>query len=53
MGICVNRQILFRAEDVPQKCQFLSFLAITIPVRQIQMILLIIPLQNDAVGMEI
>ena len=46
-----NRQIKFRAENIPQKRQFMSFLAITIPVRQIQMILLIIPFQNEHVGM--
>ena len=42
-GAMQNRQILFRAEDIPQKILlyiiFLSFLAITIPVRLIQMVL--------------
>ena len=48
-----NTQILFRAEIIPGKHQFEWFLAITIPVCQIQMILTLIPLQNQHFGMGI
>ncbi len=43
-------QILFTAEMNPLKHNFWSFLAITISVFQIQMILILIPLQNDHDG---
>ncbi len=46
-------KILFRAERIPRKHHFWSFLAITIAVYQIQMILTLIPLQNEHDGMEI
>ncbi len=52
-GFAQNRQILFRAEDIVQKPAFLSFLSITIAVCQIQMILILIPLENQHVGMGI
>ena len=39
-------------EDIPLKCLFLSFWAITILVRPIQMILIIIHVQNQHVGWE-
>ncbi len=38
---------------IPRKHHFWSFLAITIAVRQIQMILILIPLQNEHDGMGI
>ncbi len=52
-GYAQNTKILFRAEVIPRKHHFWSFLAITIPVCQIQMILTLIPLQNQHVGMGI
>ncbi len=49
-----NTPILFRAKDnIAQKPSFLSFLAITIAVRQTAVILILIPLQNEHVGMGI
>ncbi len=42
-----NTKILFRAERIPRKHHFWSFLAITIAVCQIQMIILLIPHQNE------
>ncbi len=48
-----NIQILLWAEDIAQKPYYLLFLAITIAVCQIQMILTLIPLQNQHVGMGI
>ena len=52
-GYVPNTKILFRAEMIPRKHHFWSFLAITIAVRQIQMILTLLPLQNEHVGMGI
>ncbi len=52
-GCAQNTQILLRAKDIAQKPSFLSFLAKTIAVSQIQMILILIPLQNEHVGMGI
>ncbi len=52
-GYAQNTHILFRAKDIAQKPAFLSFLAITIAVCQIQMILILIPLENQHVGMGI
>ncbi len=51
-GYVQYTQILFRAEMIPLKHHFWSFLAITIAVFQIQMILILIPLQyvNDGMG---
>ncbi len=49
-GYVQNTQILFKAEMIPRKHHFWSFLAITIEVCQIQMILTLIPLQNDHDG---
>ncbi len=46
-------QFFFRAEMIPRKHHFWSFLAITIAVCQMQMILTIIPSQNDHDGMGI
>ncbi len=48
----LNTQILFRTEIIPLKDHFWSYLAITIAVFQIQMILILIPLQyeDDAMG---
>ncbi len=48
-----NTKFLFRAEMIPSKHHFWSFLAMTIAVFQIQMILILIPLQNDHDGMGI
>ena len=48
-----NTKILFRAEMILRKHHFWSFLAITIAVCQIQMILTLIPLQNQHFGMGI
>ena len=48
-----NTQILFRAEMIPRKHHFWSFLAKTIAVCQIQMILIHIPPQNEHDGMGI
>ncbi len=60
MGICAmgwryaqNTIFLFRAEVFPRKHKFWSFLAITIAVCQIQMILILIPLQYEDDGMGI
>ncbi len=52
-GYVKNTQILFRAEIIPRKHNFWSFLAITIAVCQIQIILKLIPLQNEHDGMGI
>ncbi len=52
-GYAQNTQILFRAKDIAQKPAFLSFLAITIAVRQSQLLLILVPLQNQHVGMVI
>ncbi len=52
-GYAQNIQILFRAEMIPRKHHFWSFLAITIAVRQIQIILTLIPFQNEHVRMGI
>ncbi len=52
-GFAQNTQILFRAEDIVQKPAFLSFLAITIAVRQTELLYILIPLQNEHVGMGI
>ncbi len=46
-----NTQILFRAKDIAQKPSFLSLLAITIAVRQTDVLLILIPLQIEHVGM--
>ncbi len=48
-----NTKLLFRAEMIPRKHNFRSFLAVTIEVCQIQMSLTLIPLQNDHDGMGI
>ncbi len=48
-----NTNLLFRAVMSPRKHHFWSFLAITIAVYQIQMILTLMPLQNQHVGMRI
>ena len=48
-----NTLILFRAEMTPLKHHFWSFLAITIAVCQMQMILTLIALQNEQDGMGI
>ena len=53
LGYAQNTQILFRAELIPRKHHFWSFLAITIAVCQIQMILTLIPPQNDHDGIGI
>ncbi len=42
-----NTKIVFRAEMIPRKHHFWSFLAITIAVCQIQMILTLRPFQNE------
>ncbi len=52
-GYAQNTKILFRAEIIPRKHHFLWFLAKTIPVCQIQVILALIPLQNEHLGMGI
>ncbi len=52
-GYVHNTQILFRAEMIPLKHNYWSFLAKTIAVFQIQMILTLIPLQNELYWMEI
>ncbi len=52
-GYGQNTQILFRAEMIPLKHHFWTFLAITIAVFQIQMILILIPPQNDHDGIAI
>ena len=51
-GYVQNTQILIKAETIPWKHHFWSFLAITIAVCQIQKILILTPLQNedDAMG---
>ncbi len=52
-GYAQNTKILFRAEMIPRKHHFWSFLAVRIAMCQIQMILILIPLQNDHDGMGI
>ncbi len=54
-GYAQNTQILLRAKDIVQKPAFLSFLSITIAIAvcQIQTILILIPLENQHVGMGI
>ncbi len=52
-GYAQNTQILFRAEIIPTNNHFWSFLAITIAVCQIQMILTLIRSQNERDGMGI
>ncbi len=52
-GYVQNTQILLRAEMIPLKHHFWSFLDITIAVCQIQMILTLTPLENEHDGMEI
>ncbi len=52
-GYAQNTNILFIADVIPRKKHFWSFLAITIAVCQIELILIFIPLQNQHVGMEI
>ncbi len=52
-GYAQNTKFLFRAEMIPRKHHFWSFLAITIAVCQIQMILTLIHLKNQHVGMGI
>ncbi len=52
-GYAQNTTILFRAEMIPRKHHFWSFLAITIAVCQIQMILTLNPLENEHDGMGI
>ncbi len=52
-GYAQNTKFLFRAEMIPRNNHFLSFLAITIAVFQMQKILVLIPLQNDHDGMGI
>ncbi len=49
-GCVPNAKTSFRAEMIPRKHHFWSFLAITIPVFQIQMVL---PHQNEHDGMGI
>ncbi len=51
--IVQNTQILCRAEMIPRKHNFWSFLAIAIAVCQIQMILTVKSLQNEHDGMGI
>ncbi len=46
-GYVPNTKNLFRAEMIPRKHHFWSFLAITIAVCQIQMILTLISHQNE------
>ncbi len=46
-------KFLFRAEMIPRKHHFWSFLAITNAVCQMQMILTLIPLQDEHDGMEL
>ncbi len=48
-----NTKILFSAEMIPRKHHFWSVLAITIAVCQMQMILILIPHQNEHDGMGI
>ena len=50
-GKAQNTQILFRAEIISGKYQFGWFLAIKIPVCQIQMTLTLIPFQKQHDGM--
>ena len=52
-GYAQNTQIFFAAKDIVKKPTFLSFLAITIAVRQTEVLLILIPLQNEHVGMGI
>ncbi len=51
LGYVPNTNNLFRAEMIPTKHHFWSFLAITIAVCQIQMLLKLIILQNEHDGM--
>ncbi len=52
-GYAQNTKFLFRAEIIPRKHRFWSYLAITIAVCQIQMILTLLPFQNEYDWMEI
>ncbi len=52
-GYVPNTNFFFRAEMISRKHLFWSFLAITIAVCQMQMILTLIPLQDEHDGMEI
>ena len=52
-GYAQNTQTLFRAEISPRKHHFLSFFAITIAVRQSEVLLILIPLQNEHDGIGI
>ncbi len=52
-GYAKNTKIIFRAESIPRKHTFWSYLAITNAVCQIQKILTLIPHQNQHVGMGI
>ncbi len=52
-GYVPHTKFFFREEMIPRKHHFWSFLEITIAVRQIEMILTLIPLQNEHVGMGI
>ncbi len=52
-GYAQKTKIVFRAEMIPRKHQFWWFLAITIPVCQIQMILTLIPFEKEHDGMGI
>ncbi len=49
-GYVQNTQVLFRAEIIPLKHNFWSFLAISFAVFQIQMISILITLQYDMMG---
>ncbi len=53
MWICAKYKIFFRSGNDYQKTPFLVVFAITIAVCQIQMILTLIPLQNEHDGMGI
>ncbi len=52
-GYAHKTKFLFRAEMIPRQHHIRSFLAITIPVCQIQTILTLIRLQNEHDGMGI
>ena len=52
-GYAQNTQILFRAEIIPKKHHFWSFLAIRIALCQIQVILKLTPLQKERDGIGI
>ncbi len=45
-GYAQNTPILFRAKHIAQKPSFLSFLAITIAVRQTEVLLILKPVQK-------